>query len=65
MDNRKFKVGQLVAFGTSRNDREPEIRRSYKILQLLPCKGADFTYRVKTITEPTHRVAREAEIELF
>ncbi len=65
MDSHKFRVGQLVAFGLSEDGELPEIRRSYKVLQLLPCDGADYAYRVKTITEANHRVAREAEIELF
>lgn len=65
MGSHKFKVGQLVAFASLLDPRNRAPGRSYKVLQLMPRDGVDYTYRVKTITEAHYRVAKEREIVLL
>lgn len=61
MSDYKFKIGQMVDFNPSRRG-VPAAPREYKILRLLPYDGAERLYRIKTITEPFERVARESEL---
>ena len=63
MASHKFRVGQVVDFNPSRVG-VPASVRAYKILRLLPSEGCEQLYRIKTITEPIERVARESELTL-
>lgn len=53
----------MVDFNPSRPGVPASIRE-YKILQLLPSEGGERTYRIKSITEPFERVAKESELSL-
>ena len=63
MAGHKFRVGQAVDFKPSRVG-VPASLREYKILRLLPHDGGERLYRIKTITEPLERIAKESELVL-
>ncbi len=58
----KFKVGQVVDFSPSARFGVPSSSRGYKIMQLLPHENGERLYRIKTITEPYERIAKESEL---
>lgn len=63
MASHKFRVGQLVGFRhlpLSAGERAPA--PAYKILRLLPERGGDYCYRIKSIEEASERVAKESEL---
>lgn len=62
MSHHRFKVGQVVDFTTLAG--VTVLAREYKILRLLASEGSEPLYRIKTITEPVERVARESELSL-
>ena len=60
MLSHKFHVRQLVQLN-------PSIRRnvswgSYEITKKLPEREGEFEYRIKSMSEPHERVARESEL---
>ncbi len=63
MSHHKFKIGQMVDFFPSQRALAASIR-AYKVLRLLPSDGGEQLYRIKTISEPFERVARESELKL-
>ena len=62
MANHKFRVGQAVEFNPSPRIGVPASVREYKILRLLPHESGERLYRIKTITEPFERIAKESEL---
>ncbi len=63
MSTHKFKIGQMVDFFPSQRTLSASVR-AYKILRLMPFDGGELFYRIKTISEPFERVARESELKL-
>jgi hypothetical protein len=61
VSNHKFKVGQTVNY-TSRFIGVVETRTIFKITQLLPPEGDEFQYRIKSVSEPHERVAKESQL---
>ena len=60
----KYKIGQVVDFNPSPRIGVPASSREYKILRLLPIEKGEKLYRIKTISEPYERIARESELVL-
>jgi len=58
----KFKIGQSVSY-TSGVFGAGSASSIYKITQLLPPEGDDFQYRIKSVTEPHERVAKESQLD--
>ena len=57
----KFKVGEAVSFvsgllGTGG-------RGIYTVTRLLPPRGEEFQYRIKSTNEPFERVAQESQLD--
>ena len=63
MSTHKFRVGQMVDFFPSQRALSASVR-AYKILRLMPSDAGELLYRIKTISEPFERVARECELRL-
>lgn len=61
MASHKFKVGDVVDFLPSRQMMAASARE-YKVVRLMPAEGVDNLYRVKCVTEPFERIAREREL---
>lgn len=61
MGTHNFRVGQLVDFYPSEVGVSASGRR-YKILRLLPQERGESLYRIKTISEPFVRIAKEREL---
>ena len=61
MPGHRFKVGQVVDYSPGRSD-VPASSRAYKIIRLLPAEGGDHQYRIKSVTEPFERVAKEGQL---
>jgi hypothetical protein len=61
MTPHKYKVGQRVEFRPGRSAM-PTSSREYTIVRLLPPEGEDLLYRIKSVSEPFDRVAREREL---
>jgi hypothetical protein len=57
MSGHKYKIGQLVDY--LGRERASGV---YQITQLLPPEGEAFQYRIKNVTEPHERVAKESEL---
>jgi hypothetical protein len=55
MSGHKYKIGQLVDY---LGERASGV---YQITQLLPPERKAFQYRIKNVTEPHERVAKESE----
>ena len=60
MLSRKFHVRQLVQLNLSSSRNVP--RGSYEITKKLPEREGEFEYRIKSMSEPHERVARESEL---
>ncbi len=60
MSDHKFRIGETVTyvggFGAAGDGAE------YKITQLLPFEGDEQQYRIKGVSEPYERVARESQL---
>jgi hypothetical protein len=56
----KFHVHQLVQLNLSIGRNVP--RGSYEVTKKLPERGGEFEYRIKSMSEPHERVARESEL---
>jgi len=61
MSGHRFKVGQLVDFSPGRLSALAS-SREYKIIRLLPVEGGVRQYRIKGVTEPYERIAKESEL---
>jgi hypothetical protein len=64
MTETEFKVGQLVCLRHTDRDRAAGRTVAYKILRLLPMRGSDRSYGVKTILEPEERLVDHSELVL-
>jgi hypothetical protein len=60
MLSHKFHVRQLVQLNLSFSRNVP--RGSYEITKKLPEREGEFEYRIKSMSEPHERVARESEL---
>jgi hypothetical protein len=58
MSNHKFKIGQIVSYVG-----RAKASGSYKITKLMPSEGGDFHYRIRNLSEPHERVAKEKDLE--
>ena len=61
VSNHKFKVGQTVSY-TSKFIGVVATHTIFKITQLLPPEGDEFQYRIKSVSEPHERVAKESQL---
>jgi hypothetical protein len=61
VSDHKFKVGQTVSYTTGPFGRASGTS-IYKITALLPPRGEDRQYRIKSPNEPHERVATESEL---
>ena len=61
VQDHKFKVGQSVNF-TSGPFGRGGTNGIYKVTQLLPPKGDDYQYRIKSASEPHERVVKESQL---
>jgi hypothetical protein len=61
MTEHKFKTGQRVTLAASAMSRSAA-GGSYVIIRPLPERGGEFEYRIKSVSEPHERVARESEL---
>lgn len=61
----EFKVGQLVCLRAPERDPAAGQAVSYKVLRLLPRRGNDRSYGVKTILEPEERLVGHSELALL
>jgi len=61
MADAKFRVGQMVDLHARRLGVAGTVR-DFKILRLLPFEFGDRQYRIKTVTEPYERIAKESEL---
>jgi hypothetical protein len=57
----RFRVGQRVTLAPSLTNRSAA-RGGYVINRQLPGRDGEFEYRIKSMTEPHERVARESEL---
>lgn len=64
MASHKFRIGQVVDYKPLEGNGVPVSSLEYKILRLLPPESGERLYRIKTITEPYERIARESELVL-
>jgi hypothetical protein len=56
----KYKIGQIVNY-VSRNGYAT-VSGTYEVTQLLPPEGDALQYRIKSVSEPYERVAKEHEL---
>jgi hypothetical protein len=61
MAEHKFRAGQRVTLATSFTNRRLA-STGYVITKQLPERGGEFEYRIKGVSEPHERVARESEL---
>ena len=57
----KFKAGQRVTLAANQTSRRAA-SGGYVIIRQLPERGGEFEYRIKSVSEPHERVARESEL---
>jgi len=57
----KFRTGQRVTFAANSASRRAA-SAGYVVTRQLPERGGEFEYRIKSISEPHERVARESEL---
>jgi hypothetical protein len=57
----KFRIGQSVRY-TSGPYGRGNVNDVYRITQLLPSETDDRQYRIKSVSEPHERVARESQL---
>jgi hypothetical protein len=58
----KFKVGETVRF-TSNVMRRFGATGRFLVVKLLPSEGGELQYRIKNVTEPHERVAKESQLD--
>jgi hypothetical protein len=61
MAEHKFRAGQRVTLAANFANRNAA-GAGYVITKQLPERGGEFEYRVKSVSEPHERVARESEL---
>jgi hypothetical protein len=61
MAEHKFRTGQRVTLAANATNRSAA-GGSYVITRQLPQQGGEFEYRIKSVSEPHERVARESEL---
>ncbi|MFZ2140616.1 MAG: hypothetical protein WAV78_27445 [Xanthobacteraceae bacterium] len=61
LSHRKFRIGQLVQLVPAISRNVP--RDSYEVTKKLPESRGEFEYRIKSMSEPHERVARESELQ--
>jgi hypothetical protein len=57
----KFGLGTMVQLVAGPMERSAA-KGTYKVTALLPSDGAEFSYRIKSVSEPHERVARESQL---
>jgi hypothetical protein len=57
----KFKIGQTVQLIPTLQHRD-SAGRDYKILRLLPETAGEFSYRIRSQSEPHERVVKETAL---
>ena len=62
MPNHKFAVGESVIFNPSAFYQRSSAKGEYRVTKLLPHRGGEFEYRIKSALELTERVVRESEL---
>jgi hypothetical protein len=60
MTSHKFKIGEIVTIRPSLSRNVPG--GVYGVTKQLPHNGHEFEYRIKSVSEPHERVARESEL---
>ncbi len=63
MPTHKFHVGQIVSLIPSRQLNVPG--GAYIITKKMPEHDGEFEYRIKSVTEPHERVARESQLRVL
>lgn len=63
MNLHKFKVGQSVHYASGVLRRFGSVG-DFRIVQLLPARGDEWQYRIKSTSEPHERVAAESELDM-
>jgi hypothetical protein len=58
----KFRAGQRVTLAPSVYNRR-EIAGGYVVTKQLPEREGEFEYRIKAVSEPYERVARESQLD--
>ena len=58
----KFKIGQTVQLVAAPRQRESAGGRDFKIMRLLPEAAGEFSYRIRSASEPHERVVKEHEL---
>jgi hypothetical protein len=61
MAEHKFRAGQRVTLVASFTNRR-SVSAGYVVTKQLPERGGEFEYRIKGVSEPHERVARESEL---
>jgi hypothetical protein len=61
MAEHKFKAGQRVKLAASAMSRRAA-SGGYVVIRQLPERSGEFEYRIKSVSEPHERVARESEL---
>jgi hypothetical protein len=61
MAEHKFRMGQKVTLAPNFAKRNAG-GAGYVVTRQLPERGGEFEYRVKSVSEPHERVARESEL---
>jgi len=61
MAEHKFRAGQKVTLAANFANRNAG-GTGYVVTRQLPERGGEFEYRVKSVSEPHERVARESEL---
>jgi len=57
----KYGLGTMVQLVAGPMERSAA-KGTYKVTALLPSDGAEFSYRIKSVSEPHERVARESQL---
>jgi hypothetical protein len=60
MSEHKFRVGQAVHFYPKKPQSAPH--GTYIVMAELPERDGEFHYRIKSISEPHDRIAKESEL---
>jgi hypothetical protein len=58
----KFGIGQIVRVVAGSTMDRSAAQGTYKIVGQLPGDGSEFSYRVKSTSEPHERVVRESQL---
>ena len=62
MTKHKFSIGQTVRFSHG-GYLSVAGRDDFKVTRLLPVEGSECEYRIKCVSEPFERVARESQLD--